>query len=46
MQILRSKTELAEKDFIEQAEKAWNDIPSELGELSTLNSFKNNYKHM
>ena len=41
LQIPRYRTEYENKEFHYSALKAWNDIPTELRELPTQNSFKN-----
>ena len=44
LQIPRYRIGFAKKGFHYSALKAWNDIPAELRELPTLNSFKQQLK--
>ena len=46
LQIPRYRIEFAIKGFHYSALKAWNDIPAELRELPTLNSFKKQLKNI
>ena len=44
LQIQRYRFEFARKGFQYSAQKAWNDIPAEIFDLPTLNSFKKQLK--